>query len=343
MRAVTSTILMSLFCLTLFSQEPHTIVFYNIENFFDTIDNPATNDQEFTPEGKNRWSSDKYAVKLGNIEQVFSDIAAINNTLPTIIGVAEVEVRNILEDIASTPKLAPAEYQIVHYDSPDERGIDVAFLYRPDKFQIEGSFAERAYVPDMPDFRTRDILTMWGTIQGEELFFAVAHWPSRWGGKEQSEHLRIASGNQMRQIIDSVKTIRPKSKFVIMGDLNDDPSDKSVAEALGAKGNIKKLDGDDLFTPFEVMHKAGHGTLAYNGEWNLFDNIIVSHNLVNAPKNTLQLQKSIDSKKFYGNIFKPSYLIQTEGKYRGYPYRTFSGGEFIGGYSDHLPVFINIE
>ncbi|MFI3332553.1 MAG: endonuclease/exonuclease/phosphatase family protein [Rikenellaceae bacterium] len=342
-RLFATTAITALFAVALFAQKPHTMVFYNVENFFDTINDPDINDEEFTPEGKNRWTGDKYYQKLANIEQVFFDIAAANKSFPTVIGVSEVEVRSVLEDIASTPKLSPAAYRVVHYDSPERRGVDVAFFYRPDQFKLEGSFAERAIIPDRPDFRTRDILTMWGKIEEEDFFFMVAHWSSRWGGKDQSEFLRIANATQMRSIADSVRNIRPNTKFVLMGDFNDDPNDKSVAEYLGAKGNIKKLEKDDLYTPFYSMLMAGYGTLAYGDAWNIFDNIVVSENLVNAEKGELELQKSIYNSKYYGNIFKPSYLIQQEGKYKGYPFRSFSGGAWVGGYSDHLPVFINID
>ncbi len=333
----------ALFTVALFAQNPHTVVFYNIENFFDTINDPDINDEEFTPEGKNNWNSEKYYKKLSNMERVFFDIAAVNKTFPTVIGVSEVEVRSVLEDIASTPKLAPANYNIVHYDSPERRGVDVAFFYRADKFKLLGSAPVRAIIPERPDFRTRDLLTMWGEIEGEEFFFAVAHWSSRWGGKDQSEFLRVANATQMRHVVDSVRALRPATKFVLMGDFNDDPTDKSVAESLGAKGDIKKLEKDDLYTPYTAMLKAGYGTLAYYDAWNIFDNIVVSENLVNPEKGELELKKSIYNNRFYGNIFKPAYLIQQEGKYKGYPFRAFSGGAFIGGYSDHLPVFITID
>ncbi len=327
----------------LFAQKPHSFVFYNVENFFDTINDPDIRDEEFTPEGKNNWTGDKYYKKLANVEQVLFDIAKVNKAFPAVIGVSEVEVRTVLEDIASTKKLAPANYRVVHYDSPERRGVDVAFFYRPDILKLEGSFPVRAIIPSRPDFLTRDILTMWGTIEEQEFFFMVAHWSSRWGGKEQSEFLRMANATQMRNIADSVRAIRPNTRFVLMGDFNDDPTDKSVEVALGAKGDIKKLKKDDLYTPFAAMLKAGYGTLAYGDAWNIFDNIVVSENLVNPAAGDLKLQKSIYNKKYYGNIFKPSYLIQQEGRFKGYPFRAFSGGSFIGGYSDHLPVFIRID
>lgn len=331
------------FASAIFAQQPHTIVFYNVENFFDTIDDPDTDDAEFTPKGKNKWTVSKYSKKLSNIECVLSDISEKNGGYPTLIGLAEIEVRSVLEDIVATPKLKGANYQIAHFDSPDARGVDVALLYRPDQFKIEGSKAIRAVVPDVPNFRSRDILSAWGTIENEEFFVMVAHWSSRGGGQAKTESRRMATAAQMRTIVDSVRTMRPDTKFILMGDFNDDPNDKSVVESLGAKLSTDDLSEGDLYTPFYTLMMAGYGTLAYGGEWNLFDNIVVSENLVNPRSGELKLQESIYNSKYNGNIFRPSYLFQQSGKYKGYPFRSFSGGEFIEGYSDHLPVFINID
>ena len=320
-----------------FAQKPHKVVFYNVENFFDTINDPEIHDAEFTPEGAKKWNSTKYNKKLSNIERVFFDIAAIDKNYPAVIGLAEIENRSVLEDIISTPKLNPGNYRIVHYDSPDARGVDVAFLYRPEVFKLEGEKAIKADVP----WRTRDILTMWGTIEDEPFFFMVAHWPSRLGGKEASESKRIAVGEQMRAIADSVIQANPATKVIIMGDFNDDPTDKSVLQGLGAKIRKKDLQEGDLYNPYGAMLRAGLGTLAYGDAWNIFDNIVVSENLVNGEKSSIQLIQANGS-KFDGNIFKPHYLIQKEGQYKGYPLRTFIGDNFQGGYSDHLPVYINI-
>ena len=227
-----------------FAQKPYKVVFYNLENFFDTINDPEVHDDEFTPEGPKKWNSAKYNKKLANTERVFFDIAAINKDYPVIIGVSEVENRSVLEDIIATRKLAPANYRISHFDSPEARGVDVAFLYRPDVFKIEGEKAVRTVIPSLPDFKTRDILTLWGTIENEPFFFMVAHWPSRLGGKEASEFKRIAVGQQMRSIADSVMKANPNTKVVMMGDFNDDPTDKSIAQGLGAKFKLKDLKED---------------------------------------------------------------------------------------------------
>lgn len=324
-----------------FASKPYKVVFYNLENFFDTINDPGVRDSEFTPEGDKKWTSIRYAKKLKNIERIFSDIVEQDDIYPVVIGVCEVENRSVMEDIVATEKLAPANYSVVHYDSPDARGIDVAFMYRPDQFKLEGSAPIRAIIPGKPDFKTRDILTMWGTIDDEPLFFMVAHWSSRGGGQSKSEYLRIANGSQMRSIADSVSKATPGVKIVAMGDFNDDPADKSVYEAFGAKGKIRDAKDGDLFNPFHEMHRAGLGTLAYRGAWNLFDVITVSESLVRG--DGLQLEKG-DSSKFYGNILKEPYMLQGgEGYYKGYPFRTYVGDDFKGGFSDHFPVYIYLD
>lgn len=325
-----------------FAQKPHKVVFYNIENFFDTINDPEVLDDEFTPEGPKKWNSAKYNQKLGNIERVLFDIASIDKEYPAVIGLSEIENRTVLEDIVATRKLAPANYRIAHFDSPEARGVDVAFFYRPDVFKIEGQHPVRTVIPSLPGFKTRDILTMWGTIENEPFFFMVAHWPSRLGGKEASEFKRIAVGQQMRSIADSVLKANPATKVVMMGDFNDDPTDKSIAKGLGAKFKQKDLQPGDLYNPYADMLKAGYGTLAYGDAWNIFDNIVVSENLAKGSTGALKLQPAAGS-KFYGNIFKQHYMVQKEGQFKGYPLRTYVGNNFQGGFSDHFPVYIYIS
>lgn len=338
--------LLSLFVVSAFAQNPRSIVFYNVENFFDTIRNPEIYDEDFTPEGSYNWTGAKYKKKLSNIEKVLFDIAKRAQDFPTIICLSEIENRSVIEDIASTPKLAAANYDIVHFDSPDARGVDVGFMYRPDVFKIEGSKAIKSVIADtitFPDYRTRDIVTMWGQIEGQPFFFMGAHWSSPYGGELRTIALRQANALQMRQIADSVRRVNPDTRFVMMGDFNDNPVDNSILNVLGAKGSLKDMQEGDFFNPYYAMYKAGYGSLAYNGEWNIYDNIVVSGNLLDGDNQTLQLQPSPTNKKFYGNIFKEYYLIQQSGSFRGVPFRTFSNTAFTGGYSDHLPVFIYID
>lgn len=320
--------------------KPYTVVFYNLENLFDTIPSPGVLDREFTPDGPKAWNSVKYWKKLGNIEQVIYSLAGTHKSFPTIIGVSEVENRNVLEDLVAVPKLQRANYQIVHYDSPDARGIDVALLYRPDQFKYEGSYPIRTVVPGLPDFKTRDILMVWGSIEGERFCFFVNHWPSRLGGQAASESKRVAAGRIVRHAVDSLLQEHPDTKLVIMGDLNDDPVCKSLTEGLGAKGNPKDVQPHDLFNPYFAMFKAGFGTLAYQDSWSLFDNMVINGNLLYAHTGKLKIQKS---GKYYGNIFDRSFLHQQSGQYKGYPFRTFVGDTFQGGYSDHFPVYILIN
>lgn len=335
--------------LACFAQKPYKVVFYNLENLFDTINDPEKLDDEFTPEGPKKWNSAKYNKKLGNIEKVLADITAVGMgdkltvaDYPVVIGVSEIENRSVLEDLVSMRKLAPARYRICHYDSPDRRGVDVAFVYRADVFQLEGSAAIPYTIEGRPDFRTRDIVTMWGTIEGEPFYFMVAHWPSRLGGKEQSSPLRERAAEIMRDAADSVRRLNPATKVVMMGDMNDDATDKSLVETLGATGDIKNIPAGGYYNPYVNLLKSGYGTLAYQDAWNLFDNIVVSENLATGSTGKLKLQRG-ENKKFYGNIFRRPYLLQKEGQYKGYPLRTFVGNNFQGGYSDHFPVFIYIS
>ncbi|WP_289067114.1 endonuclease/exonuclease/phosphatase family protein [uncultured Alistipes sp.] len=323
------------------AQKPYKIVFYNFENLFDTVRDPDIFDEEFTPGGLKNWNSAKYNKKIANLERVLFDIAAADRDFPIVIGVSEIENRNVMEDVIAQPKLAPANYRIVHFDSPDARGVDVGFYYRPDRFKLEGSAPIPFRMPELPNFRTRDFVTMWGTIEGEPFFFLVSHWPSRLGGKEASDPKRFAAARQVRAIVDSVQQANPATKVVVMGDLNDDATDDSIVIGLSAKGKIKDLQPGDMFNPYIALLKAGYGTLAYRDAWNLFDNIIVSGNLVDAPAGTLRLL-SVGTSKFYGGIFRRPYMLQREGQYKGYPLRTFVGNNFQGGFSDHFPVFIYI-
>lgn len=324
-----------------FAQKPYKVVFYNFENLFDTINDPGVSDEEFTPDGPKQWNSVKYGKKLANLERVLFDIAAEDKDFPVVIGVSEIENRSVLEDVIAQPKLAHGNYRIVHYDSPDARGVDVAFFYRPDVFKLEGSKAYPFVMPGMPDFKTRDFVTMWGTIEGEPFFFVVNHWPSRLGGKEASSPKREEAARQVKHIIDSVMAVNPATKAVVMGDLNDDATDKSIVEGLRAKGKIKDVQPGDMFNPFIALLKAGYGTLAYRDEWNLFDNIVVSENLATGSTGSLKIQP-VGKSKFYGGIFRRPYMIQKEGQYKGYPLRTFVGNDFQGGFSDHFPVYIYI-
>lgn len=312
------------------------IGFYNLENLFDTIDSQVTNDADFLPHGRLLWNTEKYVSKEANMAKVISLLGMeLSPDGVAVLGVAEVENRKVLEDLVSQEALKARGYQIVHYDSPDERGIDCGLLYNPKYFKVLGSKAYPVSLKQEKDTvndYTRDILYVVGELDGEPIHIMVGHWPSRRGGESGSGWMRARSAGVCRHIADSLRTLNPDAKIVVMGDLNDDPDNKSVANVLGAKYNTKDLATTDLYNTMYDHYKTGDGTLAYRDSWDLFDQIIISKGLVNKKTGGWQMYKAM--------IYRQPWLLQTEGAYRGYPFRTYVGDIFINGYSDHLPVYV---
>jgi len=334
----------------------HTVAFYNFENLFDTINDPITNDEEWTPTGAQRWTSQKYHQKLQNLAAVLSQIgSAENHNAPTFIGGCEIENRGVLEDLVKQPKLIPYNYGIVHFDSPDKRGIDVALLYQKNHFQPtsfiniplyvyrevlkikEPSKAESDEKTDdemqinTKNHRvfTRDQLLVTGFLDGEEINIIVNHWPSRSGGEKRTSPFREAAGVLNRKIIDSLQRMNPKAKVITLGDLNDGSYNKSVKEALGAKAQKSEVPPFGIYNPFEEMAKKGMGTIAFRDAWDIFDQIMVSESLLKTDYSTFNYWKA--------GIYNKSFLIQKSGQYKGYPLR-HSATEI--GFSDHFPVYI---
>ncbi|MFI3278197.1 MAG: endonuclease/exonuclease/phosphatase family protein [Rikenellaceae bacterium] len=316
-----------------YAKNAHLILFYNVENLFDTKDDPRTKDDDNTPRSKRAYNR-----KISNISRVLGDVAAEFGAPPTVIALAEVENRSVLEDLVSSPKLSSMTYQIIHYNSPDERGIDVAMLYSPERFQVKGSRAVRSVTPSQPQYRGRDILTVWGDMDGEPSFFIVTHWASRLGGVESTQHLRRSSASQVRSIADSVIARNPQTKVFIMGDMNDNPTDESLHDILKARGHIDSLPPRSYYNPFWAIYNEGYGTTIYKDNWYLFDNIIVSANLLDTNTSGLSLQKSAVDARFYGSIFSRPYLFQRQDYYKHYLWRGY-----MGGFSDHLPVYVTLE
>lgn len=325
-------------------ERTYTVMFYNVENLFDVYDDPYVRDEEFTPEGPKEWTEAKYWKKIANTAEVLHAVAQANRQFPAIIGLSEIENRLVLDDLVSEERLAPANYQIVHYDSPEARGVDVALLYRPDLFDYEWSDPIRTRIPGRPDFKTRDILAVCGRIEGELFCFFVNHWSSRRGGAQSSEYLRCGGAQTVRSYADSLRQVHPEIKLVVMGDLNDDPVDKSIYEVLGGTGDPENIPQGGMFNPYYALFQDGYGTLGYQDAWSLYDNIVVSDNLMNVDEGSaLRLMPvKLRRKTYYASIFKRSFLIQQKGQFKNYPWRTYSGNTFLGGYSDHLPVFITI-
>ena len=312
--------------------EVYSMAFYNLENLFDYERNPQIFDQDFTPEGLYRWTPDKYYKKLDNLASVISQIGKEYCPMgPAVIGVAEVENRHVLDDLVQRKELAQMEYGIVHYDSPDRRGIDVALLYLPSLFSVTSSRTYSFRMESMPGFVTRDQLLVSGIMAGEPIHIIVCHWPSR-SGRNRSTTLREYAASISKHIVDSLYLADPNAKVVIMGDLNDDPDDKSCRVVLGAKRTQEQVGKGGLFNTMWELHNKGIGSLSYRGRWNLFDQIIVSEPLLGRDYSSLKLWRA--------EVFNHDFLIQKEGRNKGYPLRTFSGDTFINGYSDHFPTLI---
>ena len=330
----------------------HVIGFYNLENLFDTYNDPAKNDEEFLPEGKNQWTEVKYQKKLQNMAKVIKAMKEENGVWHALLGVSEIENRLVLEDLVMEPQIAEANYQIIHYDGPDRRGVDVALLYNPKvftfldsesiPFTFEGSSIDWIQSKEDRDyFRTRDILMVHGTIDGEHFAIYVAHLPSRAGGKKGGNQLRDRGGEIMYGHAMKMQEKYPGIKIVCMGDMNDNPTDPSMAEYLHGKENKAEVTDTDFFSPFTSMLKAGFGSLAYQGVWSIYDLLLVNNALPNAPEGTFAIRQ-LHKKGYYGRIFNPSFLTNQKGQYQVTPFRTFSNCAFIGGYSDHYPTYIVI-
>jgi len=308
-----------------------TVAFYNSENLFDTIDEPNVKDEEFTPQGSKRWNTKKYNIKLAHLSEVISKIGVDKaQEPPAILGISEVENISVLKDLINTPKLKPYNYHIIHYDSPDRRGIDVALLYRPKYFKVIDSKSYRLTVPDKKDFRTRDQLLVSGLLDGEQIYFIVNHWPSRYGGEKRSRPLRNDAADLCRSIADSLLKVDANAKVIMMGDLNDDPVDPSLKNHLKATDDKSLLSKGYFYNPMITLYKEGIGSLAWHDSWNLFDNMIL----------TPALLKDSGYHFYQAHVFNKKFITTDEGRYKGYPFRTFSGDNFIGGYSDHFPVYL---
>ncbi len=314
------------------------IGFYNLENLFDTIVDPNPDlilQDDFTPEGQKNWNTAKYNEKLGNMAKVIRQIGTeVTPDGLAVLGVCEIENRSVLEDLVKTDSLKDRNYQIVHYDSPDYRGIDVGFLYNPKYFTVTSSKTYAVKIPGNDKWTTRDELLVSGELDGERMHFIICHWPSRRGGEKQSRPKRILAAQVAKRITDSIQQAEPGAKIVIMGDMNDDPLSPSIKESLGAKRKWKNLEDKDLYNPMEDLHRYGIGTHFWRDNPNVFDMLIVSSGFV-------AKKSDFSSYSFYkAKVFSKPYMIQETGNWSNYPFRTYAGGSYSGGYSDHFPVYM---
>jgi endonuclease/exonuclease/phosphatase family metal-dependent hydrolase len=337
------TIALTFYCIfSLYAQEQRTykvqtITFYNLENLFDFEDDPLTFDDDRTPDGKDQWTEEIYNAKLRNMAEILSEIGQdVTGQSSTIIGVCEVENRRVLEDLLNQEPLRNKEYSIIHFDSPDKRGIDVALLYRKKIFTPTNYRVYELLLYNDTDrtkrIYTRDQLIVSGMLDGEKIHLIVNHWPSRSGGEARSQPKRLKAAMLTKRIIDSLWSLDPYAKIIIMGDFNDDPRSKSIKKILKTTANRKALGIKGLYNTMENKFRKGSGTLAYRDSWNLFDQIIISSEL---------LKRNYSSYRYYkAGIFSKTKLITPSGRYKGYPFRSFTESGFTGGYSDHFPVYM---
>lgn len=304
----------------------YIIMNYNVENLFDTIDDPEIIDEEFTPESNKKWNEERYQKKLADIAQVIAQVK--ENNLPIIIGLEEIENRKVITDLIWQENLKKANYKIVHYESPDKRGIDVALLYNPQIFKLK----KAEVLPVAIEFPTRDILHVQGKIKTETFHIYINHWPSRIGGTEESEPYRIKAAETLKASIDKVQGENKKANIIVMGDMNDEPLNNSLYNSLGAQEISSK---SKLCNLMLADSKLGKGSYNFRGTWNMLDNLIISKNLLD--------NKGLQVADSTGYIFRMPWMEHSNNKGEKSPNRTYSGPNYFGGVSDHFPVYFILK
>ncbi len=306
-----------------------TVAFYNLENLFDTFDDKHTHDEAFLPNSEKKWTEKRYRKKVRKLGYAISKIGSkTTKHYPSIVGLAEVENKLVIDDLLQSKFLKDKPYDYVHYDSPDERGIDVAMIYDTTVFEVINSevFPLDLFDEDGSRDYTRDILLVKGTLNGETLYIIVNHWPSRRSGVEESEPTRLLASSKVIEIVKKVKLNDLNAKIIVMGDFNDGPLDKSIKQLTQQ---------EDLYNPMEKLKSFARGSLSHRRQWNLFDQILFTTNFFEYKKGSHSFSKA--------NIFDEEFLRQYKGKFKGNPFRTFVGRKYKGGYSDHFPVYIHLK
>lgn len=308
------------------------IAFYNVENLFDMEDNPATpGDDEFLPTGKKEWTKERYDKKINDLASVIAGMER-----PAFVGLCEVESRTVLDDLVKNKQLKPADYWIVHRESPDFRGIDNAFLFAKKYFKVLDVEPIRIDFPAeiVEDYTTRDILYVKGKHRDNKtMHFFINHWPSRRGGVEASEPKRVYVAQVLKQAVDNILEKEPQAEIVIMGDFNDETNNKSISKVLNAQPNAKNPDPNKLYNCFAKLDAEGNGTYNYRGNWNMLDQIIVSGSLLD----------NQGWKITNPTVFKPDWLTYQSEKYGATPSRTYGGPQYYGGYSDHFAIYVEMK
>lgn len=316
------------------------IAFYNFENLFDTEDDPKNyGDDEFLPNGTYKYTPEVYHQKLSNLAWVLHELGTTYTPDgPAIIGTAEIENEVVLKDLVHQPAIKNRQYQYVHFDSRDSRGIDVAMLYNPKYFKLLSARALYVDISKMGEIKggkTRDVLFVSGILAGDTVHVLVNHWPSRRGGEAASAPLRAAAAGVGRAVIDSLMALNPHAKIILMGDLNDDPINESLTKVIGATGDMRKVKSIGMYNPWMSYFRKGYGTLGFNDSWNLFDQILLSGSFLK------QNRRSENEWTYYqSEVFKRDNMIEKFGQYKGYPKRSFTNNQWNNGYSDHFPTIV---
>ena len=308
----------------------YTIAFYNVENLFDTEDDPFTSDDEFTPNGEKRWTEKRYHKKLKNIAKVAS---ALDSSLPMLFGVCEVENLRVLEDLVQEPKLQKANYGIVHFDSPDTRGIDVALMYKKDYFEVLETESLEVSFERHPNVLTRDILYVKGVLNGEEINVFVNHWSSRRKGEKATEYKRLEAAEVLKDRIEEIQELDAKAKIIVMGDFNDYPNNSSIVDVLEASLEPKSDEFYNLAAKLDKNYKGSH---FYNDEWGMLDQMMISNSWLSSKKGNVIKDKTV-------SVFKPDWVLFNHFKLGMIPSKTYSGQKYHGGYSDHLAVYLKMK
>ncbi len=310
-------------------QKKFTVAFYNVENLFDTINTPKKHDDEFTPTGWLQYTSKRYQKKLKNISKV---IAAIDSVyLPTLVGLCEIENRGVLIDLVNQPALKQGDYDIVHIESPDRRGIDCALLYQKQHFKFLEKTAIGINFPNDPEHKTRDILYVKGILKTDTMHIFINHWPSRIGGQERSEPSRVFVAQQLRKAVTAIQNKNSRANVIIMGDFNDEPINIAVTQTLQS-GNKKTDDTKYLYNLTYDLKLQNKGSYNYKRRWNMLDNIIVSNELILD-------KKSLHTSHNSCSVFQPKWICFRKRNNKYVLNRTYAGREYYGGYSDHFPVY----
>ena len=310
-----------------------SIAFYNVENLFDTEDDPKIDDSYYLPSSPIKWDVEKYNKKLNDLAFVISQLA--DNEIPQFIGLCEVENLKVVKDLANQEKLKAGNFGIVHYDSEDERGIDVAFLYNKTIFSVKETKTYQIPLPD--NDKTRDILYVKGKLaNGETLYFLINHWPSRSEGRIETEAKRITAAQTLKTAKDEKLANDKNAKIIAMGDFNDEPSNVSLSKYCDSEGDLDKVDANEFYNPMAALENKDLGSYRFRDYWDMLDQIMVSQALLKPAKNKVYYQKNSAS------IKDEDWMKQHGNKYEGFPLRTFGGQNYLGGYSDHFPVYIKL-